>query len=88
MDPISVIAADSVSHLQQAAADLIAPATPFVDEVVRVVGATVMPVIHAAVAGVAAVENFTGPQMFTTILLVCGGFLALALGSAVTHRYP
>ncbi len=86
MDPIAVIVNDSIAHVQQAVEVWAAPVMPAVDDALRALGEIVMPTFDAVAGGVVALQELTGPQMFTAIVLVCGAFPLLALGSGVAHR--
>lgn len=88
MDPNSIIAGDALAHVQDAAVAWVSPAAPFIDEAWRTAETVIVPAFSSVVGGVTAVAAFTGPQMFATIVFVCGAFGLLAIGSMFAHRYP
>lgn len=88
MDQIAVIVGDSLARIQQTFEAWVAPAAPALEEAHRSFNAVVLPGLTSVIRGVVALQEFTGPQLFTTIVLVCGAFVMLTVGSAVAHRYP
>ncbi|MBN9214831.1 MAG: hypothetical protein J0J04_08575 [Microbacterium sp.] len=88
MDPISTIVTDTVAKLQAAFTETAGPPLNATGDGIAWLVDAARPAVASVTSGVTAMQTFCGPQMFATILLVGGGFIALALGSAVMHRYP
>lgn len=88
MDPISTIVSDAVAKLQSALTETAGPTLQATGDGITWLVDAVRPAVTSLTSGITAMQTFCGPQMFATILLVGGGFIALALGSAVMHRYP
>ncbi|AUG29512.1 MULTISPECIES: hypothetical protein [Microbacterium] len=88
MDQMAVIVGDSLARIQQTFEAWVAPAAPAVEEAHRSFNEVVLPGLTSVTRGVVALQEFTGPQLFTTIVLVCGVFVLLAVGSAVAYRSP
>lgn len=88
MDTISVIADDSLDHVHSVVAEWVAPVLPVIDQAATAVTSAVLPAVTGVVDAIVGLQAFTGPQMFSALLLVSGAFLTIVVGAAVVHRYP
>ena len=87
MDPASVIVADTIGRLADSANKLLGAFSPAAEEAALAVSGAVGPVVEGCVAGITAVQNACGPNIFFALLLFCGAFAALAIGSAMRVRH-
>lgn len=86
MDPLSVIANDTLTVIGRAVDDATAPIRPALTEMTDVATISVGNITRSISDGIAALQAVCGPTGLMALVIMCGGFLALAIGSVVARN--
>lgn len=86
MDPLSVIANDTLAAIGRGVDDAIAPIRPALTDLTDVAMISVSNITRSVSDGIAALQAVCGPTGLMALVIMCGGFVALAVGSLVARN--